>query len=128
MTRQRIRALGAIWLIAFLLWLPLEDTQIWASSTLALGLCVWLAMRNLQVKTWPRGLPLVWRGAIFGAAVPLVTLALMAFKSGLHGHGFADFSMQQLLSVINAIPISTLAGMVLSGLSLLIQRNGTRVN
>ncbi len=76
---------------------------------LALGACVWIGLHvfSVQPAYW---LPALAIGAALGAAVPLLAIALMAFKSGLHGHGFADFTARQVWAVWNAIPFSLPAG------------------
>ena len=107
--KKYLRSLGAAWMLAFLLWLPFEDTQLWMSAALAADACVWIGMRS--AAKFPRT---GWRaaalGALLGAAVPLLTFALMAFKSGLHSHGFADFTARQVWWLVTAFPFSILVG------------------
>jgi len=107
--KKYLRSLGALWMLAFLFWLPFEDTQLWMSAALAAGGCVWIGLR--AAGKFPRT---VWRavgfGALLGAAVPVLTIALMAFKSGLHAHGFADFTARQVWWVLTAFPFSILIG------------------
>lgn len=115
MTPQAMRAIGAGWIFFFLVWLPFEDTQLWMSVILALDACIWIGLRVWpvwrRVNNWLFGLA---TGAIFGAAIPLLTITLMAFKSGLHGHGFADFTTSQVLTMVQAIPFCLLAGVLLA--------------
>ena len=105
------RRLGVAWIIAFLLWLPFEDTQIWLSALLAFGACVWLGLRVLTSRY---KFNTFWQaagsGALLGAGIPLIAIALMAFKSGLHGHGFADFTTRQVWSVLSATPYGFVLG------------------
>jgi hypothetical protein len=116
-TPQVLRAIGASWLLMFLIWLPFEDTHIFFSLALALDLCIWLAMRNWSV--WSGlDLPLAMLAAsIWLAAVPLIAIALMAFKSGVHGHGFADFSARQVTTTLLAVPVCFVLGGVFGGLA-----------
>lgn len=106
---------GAAWVAAFLLWLPFEDTQLWMSMTLAAVGCFWLCARIL--RSWKTPLVL-WKtlglGALLGAVTPLLAVTLMAFKSGLHAHGFADFTARQVWQTLAAIPYAILIGMVVS--------------
>ncbi len=54
--------------------------------------------------------------------MPLFAITLMAVKSGLHGHGFADFTARQVLGVLNLIPITFLVGIILGLLTDLYKR------
>lgn len=109
--RRSIRHIGTGWLILFLLWLPFEDTQVWTSVALAIGLCAWLALRVLNGRNrWRTWAQKVGWGTLFGAAVPLLTLGLMAFKGGIHAHGFADFSARQAWTILSVIPICMAIG------------------
>jgi hypothetical protein len=110
MSRQR--SLGAAWMIVFLLWLPFEDTNVGMSAFLATALCAWLALR-LSGKL---------RGNLFlttglGAILPLLAIGLMAFKSGLHAHGFADFTLRQMYQVLSFTPVTAITGFLLFALS-----------
>lgn len=116
------RKLGALWIVAFLLWLPFEDTEIWMSVTLALGACIWFGLRMFSKKgsNW---LPALTLGLALGAAGPLLAITLMAFKSGLHGHGFPDFTVRQMSVIWNAGPFSLLiGGLLATSFHLVIQR------
>lgn len=108
-----MRIAGAIWMFTFLLWLPFEDTQIGMAAALALAGVVWLAFRLrpwIAATWWHAALG----GGLLGAAIPLFAISLMAFKSGLHGHGFADFSAGQVWMVLAALPISIVLGLLIS--------------
>lgn len=99
---------GALWLVAFLLWLPLEDTHIWLSLTLAAAGSTWLGLRLLP-RSQSGGQAAVL-GGLLGAATPLLAITLMAIKGGLHGHGFADFSARQVWAVVALLPIASVFG------------------
>jgi hypothetical protein len=122
MNPQALRAIGAGWLLFFLLWLPFEDTHILFAFALALDLCIWIAIRNWDAW-FNLDTPLAMLAAsMWLAALPLIALALMAFKSGIHGHGFADFSASQVSTTIFAIPICFVLGGVLGGLARVLGR------
>ncbi len=107
-----------------MLWLPFEDTEIWMSAVLALGACVWIALRisSKQRANWWTAVAF---GVALGAAVPLLAITLMAFKSGLHGHGFPDFTVRQMTVIWNVFPFSFLAGGLLAiSLHLFFARRG----
>lgn len=119
-----MRAWGALWMLAFLVWLPFEDTQIWTTVILASAACLWLAGSRVGLgrvaAATTRGAPAAqpwWRaaalGAAFGAAIPLIALILMAFKSGAHGHGFADFTSRQLWQLVELLPLTLALGCIL---------------
>lgn len=119
-----LRALGAGWLIFFLIWLPFEDTHIVLPLILAIDLCVWLALRM-----WPFWSTLgdVFVAALAAgawlAAIPVFTLGLMLFKGGVHGHGFPDFALRQFGLVMLAIPVCAALGAMLgAGTHLIIHK------
>ena len=105
-------------MLALLVWLPFEDTQMWTALALAAGGCLWLALRWQFAKSHPTNwLHHLAAGALLGAAAPLLAVALMALKSGLHAHGFADFTARQLWEVMNLIPLASILG-ALAGLAI----------
>jgi hypothetical protein len=78
-----MRYLGVGWIVAFLAWLPAEDTQIWLAVALAAMGCLWLAAR-MHVSVWWQAALL---GAGVGAGVPLLALSLMATVSPISLRG-----------------------------------------
>ena len=109
-----MRVAGIAWVLVFLAWIPFEDTQPWLALGLAAAGVVWLALKlrvDWQAANWFAAA--AW-GAALGAAVPLAGVALMAFKGGIHAHGFADFSARQLLGVMALLPICVAGGMGLA--------------
>lgn len=124
-----MKTAATVWMVAFLIWLPIEDTQIWASAALALTACIWLALRlrpdDVNKLKWPQ---LLGSGALAGAAVPILTIILMAFKSGLHAHGFADFTVRQLWTIFNSIPFTIVIGLIVAVLLKLLSDKLTRNN
>lgn len=99
-------------MLAFIAWLPFEDTEPWTALLLASTGSLWLGLRWLFLR-WSFG---PWRslatGALLGAGTPLIAITLMAIKSGLHAHGFADFTARQVWEVLNLIPIGAILGLV----------------
>lgn len=100
---------GALWVFALLIWLPFEDNSIWLSLALASSGCVWLALR-LKAFASAKPLGLALRGGLLGASIPLTALTLMAFKSGLHGHGFADYTARQVWLLLQISPLFVVIG------------------
>lgn len=78
-----------------MMWLPVEDlSENWA-LLFAVAFCVLVTAHILtRAATAARGkwfaYPLA--GLLSGLAVTPATLFLMAFKSGVHGHGHPDFT------------------------------------
>lgn len=107
---------GALWILVFLVWIPFEDTAIWFTLALAGASCLWLALR-LEAFTAAKPITLALRGAVLGASIPLAACALMAFKSGLHGHGFPDFTIRQIWLLVQISPLLILTGIVYGYLS-----------
>lgn len=115
---------GRVWLrisalilgIALILWLPIEDVNLYQVLFFANAVCAWWAMRFL-LNISPQSSGFLWRhvliGLVAGLAVSPVALFLMAFKSGLHGHGTPDFSSTQVLSVLARSPVWVVAGLLL---------------
>jgi hypothetical protein len=94
-----LKAAGFVILVAGLVWLPFEDTTIWLGLALAAADTVWLTVRSTNTLLQP----------LLVALIPLMALALMAFKSGVHGHGFADFTANQVWLLIQVWPLFILA-------------------
>jgi hypothetical protein len=105
-------------MLAFIIWLPFEDTQIWSALALGAGAAVWFGAnwfaaphhRPLSRTIGRGGLTNAIIGAVCGAMAPLLAIALMAVKSGLHAHGFSDFSARQVLIAAALVPVSSVAG------------------
>ena len=98
-----MKAAGILWMFLFLIWLPIEDINIWETLALAAGGSLWLLFR-VKPQTFSSWRSTLMWGLALGLTVPLLTISLMAFKGGAHGHGFPDFSVNQVDFVIQAIP------------------------
>ena len=96
-----------------LVWLPFEDTStawivLFAGATSAL-LAVRVSLPGSRLLPFT-GLAHFLIGMIAGAGVTPIALLLMAFKSGIHGHGSPDFTPEQVMQVLNDTPLFALAG------------------
>ena len=108
----RLLALG--FGITLLLWLPVEDTS--PFITIIFAACLDLAFslrlgRRWRGNPWP-GIPLL--GLLAGLAITPTTILLMAFKTGLHGHGFPEYTPAQVSGVLAATPLFVFAGLLVS--------------
>jgi hypothetical protein len=52
-------------------------------------------------------------GLLAGLAVAPLASFLMVFKTGLHGHGFPDFTPEQIVAVLHRTPIFASSGFFL---------------
>jgi hypothetical protein len=121
-----MKAASFILILLFLVWLPIEDTHIWASAALAIGAGALLAFHfapRFRSTSWFGAL---FMGAMLGGSLPLLTIFLMAFKSGLHAHGFADFTLRQLSAVLYSIPVTILIGLLIAALTKLTISRGVQ--
>lgn len=91
--------------IVVLFWIPVEDTSAWVTTLIALAISALIALRVLiyRAPETPKGIlfhGLI--GALGGVAAMLVNLLLMAFKTGIHGHGASipDFTAGQVMQVL----------------------------
>lgn len=111
---------GFVLLILSFSWLRLEDTDEKYVLAYAAAVNAWLATRYIARQS-----PAVRRsilrhvlvGSLAGLAIIPVTVSLMALKTGLHGHGTPDFTIEQILSVMNRWYIWGSAGLLLGLLS-----------
>lgn len=112
--RWRLAALGLG--IALLLWLPFEDTHLaWIYFfALLISLLAVLRLTRIPGAQSPgrKSLTRLLAGLGGGLLVTPAALLLMAFKSGIHGHGFPDFTPEQVLTVLNSAPLWVLAGLL----------------
>lgn len=121
---RRLRLLAMLLGAALLLWLPFEDTHERWVVLFALAVAGLAAL-----AIWFR-LPAAWRltpiastlvGLFGGLLVTPAALLLMAFKSGVHGHGRPDFTPQQVSRVLDLTPLWAAAGLLL-GLGIALYR------
>lgn len=121
--RRRLRLIAILLGIIMLLWLPLEDLGERWVLLLSLAFCVWGAARILvQISDIGRlrARHYILLGAVAGLIVPLLGVALMIFKNGLHGHPRPDFTPAQMGEMLLLIPYWLLGGLLIgAGLGLL---------
>jgi hypothetical protein len=106
-------------ILGFLLfvWLPVEDVKASLVTVFAIAICgLAVARFSILIRVQPGSkhwLAYLLSGIIAGAAITPVTFLLMAFKSGLHGHGSPDFTPEQVISVLWLTPLWIIAGLLI---------------
>ncbi len=120
---RRLRLIAILLGSIMLLWLPLEDLGERWVLLLSGALCIWGAARILvQISDVGRlrARHYILVGAVAGLIVPLLGVALMIFKNGLHGHAQPDFTPAQMGEMLLLIPYWLLGGLLVgAGLGLL---------
>ncbi len=110
----RLAAIGAG--VAILFWLPIEDTHENIANAFALLIAVLLTAR-VAFSNHIRRIRLLLRapllGIIAGASIVPLTLLLMAFKTGIHGHGAPDFTPQQIANLFQRTPYFIVGGVLI---------------
>jgi dolichyl-phosphate-mannose--protein O-mannosyl transferase len=107
---------------ALLLWIPFEDSSTrWVRLFSMLICCLGAiyACQKIAPEKQRRWYTYPSVGLLAGVLVTPTTILLMAFKSGLHGHGSPDFTPTQVSSVLSSWPVWTAAGL-LAGLAVVI--------
>lgn len=114
-SRQRIT--GLLLGFGILIWLPIEDQSELLVLIISTAICAWLAARFLNSQ-FRSDKQLVFRHALVGLAAGLalapLAILLMAVKSGIHGHGTPDFSVEHMLSVLEGTFYFALSGILIS--------------
>lgn len=111
---RQIRWYAILLGMVFLFWIPIEDSSTDAALLFALAFATLGAVVFLTgtKKPFQAVLPnYILTGIVAGVAVTPLTLFLMAFKTGLHGHQSPDFNNQQILSIIYRTPIWLIGGL-----------------
>lgn len=100
--------------ILMLLWLPLEDSSESPVMVFALIISGVLALRVTYLEqNTPNLLRIALIGLLAGLFVIPIALVLIAFKTGVHSHDVPDFPAEQILSILQRIPLFTLGGLFL---------------
>lgn len=100
-----------MWGLLFLIWLPIEDVDTRYVVPLAAGLCVWFAIRLLAGSERKLGLArFLFIGTLSGLLISPFAVLLIVFKSGLHAHGFPEFTLEQIVDILRSTPLWVLVG------------------
>ena len=113
--------------IFILLWLPVEEHSLVlllliSGCVCCLGLLAVLRRLRLtsggeQVGRMKKSLWYPLAGMLAGAAVTLAAMALMAIKTGIHGHGAPDYSPAQVSLVLRLTLVWAGLGLMIGGLA-----------
>lgn len=117
-TPQGLRLSAVVLGLALLLWIPFEDVNLNFILFFALAISSWWGVRLLlNVSHDPKRILLrhLLVGLLAGLAVTPLAIVLMAFKTGVHGHGIPDFNAAQIEAALWRTPI-WVGGGVLIGL------------
>ena len=112
--------------MVLLFWLSIEDQSELPALLMSTLVAVLVAILYMVVGRRYTSLSVrayLLVGMIAGLAVPLVALALMTLKIGIHGHGVPDYSVQQYIHVVYTIPGWILGGALIAGGAALYQRS-----
>ena len=128
-----LRISGLILGIGVLVWLPVEERSELGVLLISGAICTWSAIWLLS-RPVPDDKHLIMRHVLVGTGAGLliapVAILLMAFKSGIHGHGTPDFTISQMQDVLSRIPYFVLSGFLVglgSGLWQLARRDKHQV-
>lgn len=113
-SKQRIIRVSGILLAGlFIVWLPIEDVDTQYIFPLSVGLNIWLAANKIiNGNIVPVLIQFTLAGMITGLLVTPMAIILIAFKSGLHAHGFPDFALIQIYELLATTPWWTLIGIL----------------
>lgn len=99
-------------------WLSFEESSTFGVLLISAGICTW-ALLNFSSRQFEQcrltNIRSALIGLISGLVISPLAIFLMAFKSGLHGHGTPDFTTTQIEQVLSLFPLFGLGG-ILSGL------------
>jgi len=98
-----------------LVWLPFEESSTLGVLLFSAVICTWVLIYS-SVRQFEQGRLAIIRsalvGLITGLSVSPLAFFLMAFKSGLHGHGTPDFTSAQIEQVLSWFPVFGLGGVI----------------
>ncbi len=130
--RMRWFGLGIGFFMFF--WLPIEDVKLNTVVGLALLICVWFGLNYLVGWENPLNLrSFIFVGLGIGLAVGPMAVLLILVKGGLHDHGFLDFSVGQIIGLLQTAPVLGVGGLGVGFMgwhlwNLFLQRGETRAN
>lgn len=111
-----LRLAGLIIGASLFIWIPYEDQGILWILFISVTICGWLAIRLLLNSTAHGWKMVTWHslvGGVAGLAIIPLAFLLMVLKSGLHGHGEPDFTIEQIKTVFSLMPLSLLSGLLI---------------
>lgn len=123
--QQTTRLLTIVLGAALLIWLPFEDTHlVWINlfAMLISSLMAFYAAGKISPEKRQRWYFYPAIGVLAGLVMTPISLLLMAFKSGLHGHGSPDFTSGQVTAVLNSWLIWVTVGALIGFLTLIWQK------
>ena len=125
-----LRFAGLLLAIGILVWLPIEESSELVVLVVSGLICIWGGVW-LLTRTAADDRHLILRHVLVGSGAGLLVapmaILLMAIKSGIHGHGIPDFTVNQMQTVISRIPYLILGGVLLgAGSGLLRAMNGNQ--
>jgi len=116
-----MRLAGLLLGMGVLIWIPFEDTTTSWVLVFAVAIGCLSGVRLYASQKVLGNTGQTARGAVIGALSGLLVsplaFGLMAFKSGIHGHGFSDFSAAQMRSVVGLLPYFALSGIAIGSVS-----------
>ena len=130
-SRTWLRFCGLLLGILVLVWLPFEERSVLGVLLIAGLLCtwggIWLLFRAGSYRKY--GVVRYMQiGGLAGFLLVPVAILLMAIKTGIHGHGTPDFSVEQMQAVLSRIPYFMFGGVLVgAGIGLLRTVNRERV-
>ena len=122
-SRTWLRFCGFLLGILVLVWLPFEERSVLGVLLIAGLLCtwggIWLLFRAGSYRKYGV-VRYMLIGGLAGFLVVPVAILLMAIKTGIHGHGTPDFTVEQMQAVISRIPYFLFGGVLVgAGIGLL---------
>lgn len=123
MTPKQYLRMASIFLgLILLLWLPFEDTSVFLAIafTVAITGLITIYYLNKYRKAANHWwfYPLI--GLLAGMAITPLALLLMSIKSGIHGHGFPDYTPMQVVLILQLTPVWILAGFMIGSTAALV--------
>jgi len=128
--RTWLRFAGLLLAIGILVWLPIEESSELGVLVVSCLICIWGGVWQLT-RNGADDTHLILRHVLVGTGAGLLVapmaILLMAIKSGIHGRGSPDFTVDQMQTVITRIPYLILGGVLLgAGSGLLRAMNGNQ--
>lgn len=115
-SRTWLKLSGLLLGIVVLVWLPVEESSQVGVLVIAGLVCTWGAIW-LLLRIGYSGKHTLLRHIVIGggAGLLLVPLAilLMAIKTGIHGHGTPDYTLDQMQDLLSRMPFFALGGVLL---------------